>query len=127
MRFGGGEPVVDETNCILCKRCQNVCPILSPLDYHEPKKAYAAWSNDEEERRTSASGGIAAEVYKGTLRDGCHIAGAKHNEDFTVTLDVSDDADAIAEFKNSKYVFSSAYTLFPKIKDLIKKVRKLLS
>lgn len=118
-------PVMDDRDCILCKRCQNVCPILSPLDYHEPKKAYAAWSNDEEERRTSASGGIAAEVYKEALQEGYLIAGAKQNEDFTVTLDVSDNADAIADFKNSKYVFSSAYTLFPKIKELLKKGEKV--
>lgn len=117
-------PVMDDRDCISCKRCQNVCPILSPLDYHEPKKAYAAWSNDEEERRTSASGGIAAEVYKEALQEGFLIAGAKQNEDFTVTLDVSDNADAIADFKNSKYVFSSAYTLFPKIKELLKKGEK---
>lgn len=118
-------PVMDDRNCISCKRCQKVCPILSPLDYHEPKKAYAAWSNDEEERRTSASGGIAAEVYKEALQEGYLIAGAKQNEDFTVTLDVSDNADAIADFKNSKYVFSSAYTLFPKIKELLKKGEKV--
>lgn len=118
-------PVMDDRNCISCKRCQKVCPILSPLDYHEPKKAYAAWSNDEEERRTSASGGIAAEVYKEALQEGYLIAGAKQNEDFTVTLDVSDNADAIADFKNSKYVFSSAFTLFPKIKELLKKGEKV--
>lgn len=118
-------PVMDDRDCISCKRCLKVCPILSPLDYHEPKKAYAAWSNDEEERRTSASGGIAAEVYKEALQEGYLIAGAKQNEDFTVTLDVSDNADAIADFKNSKYVFSSAYTLFPKIKELLKKGEKV--
>lgn len=118
-------PIMDDRDCISCKRCQNVCPILSPLNYHEPKKAYAAWSNDEEERRTSASGGIAAEVYKEALQEGYLIAGAKQNEDFKVTLDVSDNADAIADFKNSKYVFSSAYALFPKIKELLKKGEKI--
>lgn len=118
-------PVMDDRDCISCKHCLKVCPILSPLDYHEPKKAYAAWSNDEEERRTSASGGIAAEVYKEALQDGYLIAGAKQNKDFTVTLDVADNADAIADFKNSKYVFSSAYTLFPKIKELLKKGEKV--
>ena len=68
---------------------------------------------------------IAAEVYKEALQEGYLIAGAKQNEDFTVTLDVSDNADAIADFKNSKYVFSSAYTLFPKIKELLKKGEKV--
>lgn len=59
------------------------------------------------------------------MQEGYLIAGAKQNEDFTVTLDVSDNADSIADFKNSKYVFSSAYTLFPKIKELLKKGEKV--
>lgn len=119
-------PVMDDTDCISCKRCQKVCPILTPLEPHEPKTAFAAWSCDEEERRTSASGGVAAEVYKEALREGYHIAGAKQNEDFTVTLQVSDQKEAIEGFKNSKYVFSSAYTLYPEIKNLLKQGEKVL-
>lgn len=118
-------PVMDDADCISCKRCQKVCPILSPLDYHEPQKAFAAWSSDEEERRTSASGGIAAEVYKESLREGFYIAGAKQNEDFTVTLQVANAQEAIGSFKNSKYVFSSAYTLYPQIKELLAKGEKV--
>ena len=124
--MGLAYPVLDDTDCISCKRCQKVCPVLSPIEYHEPRKAYAAWSRVEEERRTSASGGIAAEVYKAALNEGCHIAGAKQNEDFTVTLQASDSADAIAGFKNSKYVCSSAYSLFPQIKDLLKHGAKVV-
>lgn len=112
-------PIMDDTDCISCKLCHKVCPILTPLKPHEPKKAFAAWSSDKEERRTSASGGVAAEVYKEALRECYHIAGAKQNEDFTVTLHASDKAESIKDFKNSKYVFSSAYALYPEIKDLL--------
>lgn len=119
-------PVMDDTDCISCRRCQKVCPILTPLEPHEPKKAFAAWSSDEEERRTSASGGVAAEVYKEALREGYHIAGAKQNEDFTVTLQVSEKEEAIKDFKNSKYVFSSAYTLYPEINALLRQGEKVL-
>lgn len=115
-KLGQIYPVMNETNCISCKRCQKVCPIVSPPDYRTPSTAYAAWSSNEEERRTSASGGIAAEIYKWALEDGRNIAGAVQNEDFSVNLQLSDKVEIITKFKNSKYVFSSAYTLFPQIK-----------
>lgn len=109
-------PIINEEKCISCKRCQKVCSILNPISYHKPQKAYAAWSADEQERRTSASGGIAIEVYKKALEVGCYVAGAKQNEDFSVTFELTNDRTRLSGFKNSKYVFSSAYSLFPEIK-----------
>lgn len=109
-------PVIDEEKCISCKKCQKVCPILSPVSYHKPQKAYAAWSADKQERRTSASGGIAIEVYKKALDVGCYVAGAKQNEDFSVKFELTKERAKLSGFKNSKYVFSSAYSLFPEIK-----------
>lgn len=117
--LGAVYPVVDESDCISCGKCQKVCPILSPVEFASPIKAYAAWSANAEERRTSASGGVAAEVYNAALDEGWHIAGAKMNEDFSTTLQVSKEKEAVAEFKNSKYVFSSAYELFPEVKRLL--------
>ena len=117
---------MDNTNCISCKRCQKVCPVLSPVEYHTPKRAFAAWSGNKEERRTSASGGIAAEVYKKAIKDNYYIAGAVQNDDFTVTLSASKDEESIVKFKNSKYVFSSAYSLYPQIQKLLKHGEKVV-
>ncbi len=97
-------PVINSTNCIECKSCQKVCPVITPIKYNYPKKAFAAWSNDEEERRTSASGGIAAELYKMALKKGYKIIGAAQQPDFSVKLKISDNIDSIGVFKNSKYV-----------------------
>lgn len=117
-------PIVDNEKCVECKRCVKTCPILSPVDYREPMKAYAAWSSDEEERRTSASGGIAAEIYKNALAEGYNIAGAVQQNDFSVKLELSEDCDDIRKFKNSKYVFSSAIDLYGQLKETIKKDNK---
>lgn len=114
-------PTINHDDCVECGRCVKTCPILSPVEYHEPMKAYAAWSADEEERRTSASGGIAAEIYKHALTKGCNIAGAVQNEDFSVSLKLSNEVEDIKAFKNSKYVFSSAIELYAQLKESLKR------
>ena len=117
---GSVYPSLDSTNCVECGRCQKTCPILSPLDVNTPQIAYSAWSSDEKERETSASGGIAAEIYKKAVSEGCDIAGAVQQDDFSVVMQLSSDEKAILKFKNSKYVFSEAWHVYQEIKQSLK-------
>lgn len=117
---GSVYPSLDSTNCVECGRCQKTCPILSPLDVNTPQTAYSAWSSDEKERETSASGGIAAEIYKKAVSEGCDIAGAVQQDDFRVVMQLSSDEKAIMKFKNSKYVFSEAWHVYQEIKQSLK-------
>ena len=55
-------PELEMSNCVQCERCQKVCPIIENVDFRKPLTAYAAWSSNENERATSASGGIASEI-----------------------------------------------------------------
>ena len=55
-----------------------------------------------------------------------YIAGAVQNSDFSVTMEVCDSEQGIQAFKNSKYVFSSAYTLYPQIKSIISCGQKIV-
>ena len=119
-------PVIDEKQCINCGKCQKSCPALNPLERATPISAYAAWSSDYEERRTSASGGVAAEIYKYALKKGWSIVGASFCEDFKVRLELADDLDAIKKFKNSKYVFSSTADIFHKIAQKLKEGGKIV-
>lgn len=119
-------PKVDTTDCIDCHACEKSCPILNPLTTNYPIKCYAAWSNDVEERRTSASGGVAIEMYKYALRNGYKVVGASQNEDFSVTHKLIEKEENLAPLKNSKYVFSSAYDVFPSIKECLKVGSKIL-
>lgn len=119
-------PIIDNKKCISCGKCSNICPALHPVDKHEPLHAYAAWSSDEEERRTSASGGIAAEIYKFAIDKGWCIVGAAFQKNFEVWLKLSDNLDSIKEFKNSKYVFSSAAHLYKEINAKLKSGKKIV-
>lgn len=119
-------PVIDERQCINCGKCQKYCPALNPLERATPISAYAAWSSDSEERRTSASGGVAAEIYKYALKEGWSIVGASFDENFKVCLELTDDLDAINKFKNSKYVFSYTGNIFHDIAYKLKNGKKIV-
>lgn len=119
-------PIVDETLCTKCHICEEVCPILNKKSSRKSQKAYAAWSNDNDERKTSASGGIAIEAYKFAITHGYKVVGASQNDDFSVTHKMAETLESVIPFKNSKYVFSSAYEVFPQIKKALKEKHKVL-
>ena len=119
-------PQIDEGKCIECHACEKVCPILNQPKRHEPQIAYAAWSNDSEERRTSASGGVAVEIYKYAISKGWKVVGASQNEDFSVTHKVISTIKELQPLKNSKYVFSDAYDAFKQIRALLKEGEQIV-
>lgn len=119
-------PEIDAETCVECHSCENVCPILNMPELHKPAMAYAAWSNDEQERMTSASGGVAIELYKYAVENSYAAVGASQNADFSVTHKLVTTIEDLPQFKNSKYVFSDAYGVFPEIKKTLKENRKLI-
>lgn len=119
-------PTVNDSTCVQCGRCQRVCPQINKVSYRKPVCAYAAWSADAEEKRTSASGGIAAEIYKLAAENGMLIVGAELKQDFSVELTLTDDINRLKAFKNSKYVFSTAYGLYPQLKEALKLGRQIV-
>ena len=119
-------PRIETKTCVECHSCEKVCPVLNPPERHEPQLAYASWSNDDEERRTSASGGVAAEIYKYALSKGWKVVGASQNDDFSVTHKVVSTTEELSPLKNSKYVFSDAYDAFDQIKSLLKENQQIV-
>lgn len=119
-------PVIDTTACIGCHTCEKACPILKTPEPHKPSEAYAAWSSDGAKRVTSASGGVAIEMYKHAVANGYAAVGASQNDDFSVTHKLVTSADGLGQFKNSKYVFSDAYDAFADIKKALRESRKVI-
>ena len=114
--IGQWYPVLDSTKCVECHACEEICPIINEPNSEIPREAYAAWSLDEEQRKSSASGGIAYELYKYALNHGYSCVGASFNDDHSVSLKITDEESELTQFKNSKYVFSNALDVYPQIK-----------
>lgn len=109
-------PSVDQKTCIECGMCERVCPALHPLQLLPIQAAYASWSKDTEEYRTSASGGIAAELSNITLRKGGVVYGCAMLPDVVVRhIRVEKDRDLV-KLKSSKYVQSSIIEIIPSLK-----------
>lgn len=113
-------PEVDGANCVECHLCEKSCPVINKADGNKPFFVYAAWSNNEQERATSASGGIAAEMYKYAINQGFNVVGVSQNEDFSVTHKIVKNINGLAQFKNSRYAFSDAYETFIHIDKALK-------
>lgn len=106
----------DDAVCINCGLCEKLCPSLSAPAYNQVREAYAAWSKDEEVFRNSASGGIAAEIYKMALSEGWGIVGCKLDTDLVARYYLTENADDIKAFQNSKYVQSHPGNIYQKVK-----------
>lgn len=118
-------PFIDEEQCISCGLCEKTCPNNSLPTFHQAKNVFAAWSNDEEQRLTSASGGIASELYKFFLNEGGVGAGVVLDERGCHYVLVENEQD-IVHTKNSKYVFSNTDGIYKKIKERLLQGQQVL-
>ncbi len=123
--IGAIYPNIDESKCIRCQKCKQACPQLKRQECSRSLKAYAAWSKDDDVRKMSASGGIATELYKLFLDNDYSVVGATTNEDFSVSLELSDRQTSIEQYKNSKYVFSDLSKIYVQIQSAIAQNKKI--
>ena len=119
-------PEIDYDVCIGCGNCQRVCHLNKEIVLAKSDKIYAAFSNNMEERESSASGGIAAELYKYARRNGWHSYGVEFNHNSNACYkELITDEDFI-KAKNSKYVFCDAKNVYKQISEQLSKGETVL-
>lgn len=110
-------PVINQEKCIDCGLCQKVCPNNHPLPQNKPLHTYAAWAKDEQEYKTSTSGGIGACLSRYIVQNKGIVYGCACLPDADIKhIRVENEKD-LALLKGSKYVQSN-------INDIYKSVRK---
>lgn len=119
-------PIINQKQCIECHLCERTCPALHPFSLNPIQSAYASWSKDEEEYRTSASGGIAAELSKHFIRTGGVVYGCAMLPDVEVQHIRVDRIEDLEKLKSSKYVQSSILQVIPSLKNDIAAGLKVL-
>lgn len=110
---------VDVAQCVHCDLCKRVCPQVNIAQGRQPNACYAAWSTDAEIRRTSASGGIAAELYRYEEIQEGYFAGVAIAPDGYAYFDIRHSLLEAKAFQNSKYVYSDLNGMYTRIHDLL--------
>lgn len=96
---------IDESNCIRCNRCKQVCHVIQNVDNSKSIAVLAASVINEQEYKTSSSGGVAITIAKETLRkNGVVYASSFANNQVCVNRYTS--LEEIESIKGSKYVIS---------------------
>ncbi len=123
---GFRRPEIDSTQCVNCRRCEQVCPLLLNTPEYPQTTAYAAKNRDAAVRAESSSGGVFTALAEMVLKQGGCVCAARYNAEFEVIHDFAYSMSETAPLRGAKYSQSSAEHCFPKIKSLLQEGRIVL-
>lgn len=109
-------PKINQKECINCGLCHKTCPNNNIFQFYEPQNVYAAWSTDKSIRETSASGGIAFELYRYWLQQGGLAVGVIYERDKGCHYILIENENDLHGIQNSKYTFSDTSGIYKEIK-----------
>lgn len=125
--YGEIHPVVDQDACIDCKLCQKTCPNNRDRSYSYPSHCYAVWLDNEEDRKTCASGGVATTFSRYILSKGGILFGSRYDELLNPIITWTDKVEDIEAFKGSRYVQSEVgCDTFRQVKDFLSKDKSVV-
>lgn len=119
-------PIIDKNQCISCGLCQKACPNNHNLPLNKSIACYVAWSKSDQNRLLSASGGIAAEIYKHCIKNDIFTTGVRWTRDKGAHYIAVESDDDIEKVRNSKYVYSNTNFIFQRIKLELEHERKVV-
>lgn len=116
---------IDETKCINCNLCHNICQNNNAFDLVKPIKWYQGWAENEEVRAGGSSGGAASALMLAFVESGGYVCSCTL-KDGQFVFDVTNNKDDISKFKGSKYVKSNPQGAYKRVKELLKQGEKVL-
>lgn len=121
-------PNVDKEKCINCGLCEKSCPILNKQDKSSSElNFYAAYSNNDDIRINSSSGGIFSELAINVLEKNGIVFGCTMNDDFSVSKHIKiQDVNELYKLRGSKYLQSDVSCTYEEIKYFLKNNKKVL-
>jgi coenzyme F420-reducing hydrogenase beta subunit len=119
------QPVINELKCIACGACEKTCPCLSenglPVRNMREAIPYAAWSNNDEIRFRSSSGGAFAQIALELLqKNSTVVIGASLQSGNMVKHVVVNNVNDIAKLQGTKYIQSETEDVFRKTVNYLK-------
>lgn len=108
------QPVIDDSSsCVHCGLCESICSYINESECLNPIKSYAGWSNDNNVRRNSTSGGVSFELGRYLLSIGYKFCGVKYNPNSNRTEHyIASSLDDLQNSQGSKYLQSYTVDAF---------------
>lgn len=119
-------PKADESVCIDCGLCEQVCPIIHQSEERTPKAVYAAKNLNENIRRQSSSGGVFTILAEEVIQEGGVVFGARFDANWDIVHTYTETVAGLAAFRGSKYVQSRIGNSFQEAEQFLKNGRKIL-
>ena len=125
-KYGELQPKIDESKCIHCNLCRKVCPNNSPINKNTPVTAFATWSKDENDRKTSTSGAVASILYKEAIDNGYIVFGTSFDENLILKHSYTDNKEEALKYKGSKYCQSDIGKNYENVGRFLKEDKKII-
>lgn len=119
-------PKVDESLCVDCHLCEQVCPTKQENTENTPLIAMSARNNENNDRKTSSSGAIFPLFAKKIFANNGVVFSSKFNKDWNVVVSYCENEQEIQPFLKSKYVQSHIDYSFRKIKEFLDNNRQVM-
>ena len=119
-------PHVNETLCIDCGMCVNVCPVINQSKPKRPLNVYAAINPDENIRHNSSSGGIFTAFAEKVIDEGGVVFGALFNDEWEVVHAYVERVEDLFRLRGSKYVQSKIGISYHEVETFLKSGRIVL-
>lgn len=119
-------PMINNTECIQCNLCDNVCPVAHVPEINKGTVAYAIKNRSQNERSKSTSGGIFSLLAEYVLDKDGIVLGAAYDSDFSVRHIAVSDRKELSLLQGAKYIQSVIGTSFQGVKRELKKGRIVL-
>ena len=123
-------PQIDEELCVKCGACERVCPwnhlITNPNSSSERPQTFAAYSNDDNIRLNSSSGGIFSVLAKTVLREGGVVVGVGYKDPTHLEFKIVETEAEMKDLRLSKYFQANVGLIYKTVKKLLQEGRKVL-
>lgn len=123
---GFPHPVINPQLCIDCGLCAKVCPINHPVSKSQPLETFSGWSNDEQIRLSSSSGGAFVEIAKFVLSRKGVVFGVTMDKNIEARHIYIENEKELEILQGSKYVQSIVGDSFSHAKDFLLQGRMVL-
>ncbi len=110
--------VMDADSCTGCGLCVSVCSYSHDgmAQRQSPKECYAAWSEDEEIRKSCSSGGVGYELVRTLLSEEYKVAGVRYDAETNRAVHyIADTEEKAKATMGSKYIQSYTVDAFRQI------------